>query len=615
MIDGSTSPPSRSPDCSPRRLPGRPFRRAVALLALLLVPAPAGLADAPRASALHPAGGEARGAVRLEVRTNGATGVDVRVRADEQLLRVYRLTNQAEYPLTVTTVTDAQVSGAAVVCGNLQPFTLPPLGVVECSATLPARSGRQRTEVRAEATAPKGMPKAVATAEAGYQGLVAGITLTRVGVPTGTGVVVRADRTARRELISAQAPAVGAPFLDESMFAGRRSLPMVVGGDIRLRYRVDAVGDSPISAVSVVDHLPGVGPVSCTGQSAGGLLELGRPLDCTASGEAVPGRHTAVARAEGLAVDGAVGQDGRPLAPLPVAAEAPGDYEGEAPVPAPPGGAANPAGPPPGTAPGAAANAAGANAPPPGPAAAAPPGAAANPAAAAAAGPAAPVPGTAAAAAAAAAAAGSAVPYRPGTSIFGLPASPFQAVAAAGAAAAAGGAGAGAGAAGAVGAAAGAGGAGAAGAAAAAGAAGGAAGAAAGAAGAAAAGGAAGGAGAGGAAAGAAGAAGAGAAGAGAAAQGAAAGGASGGAGAGSGSAGSGQPGQPGQSGSPNPRGNAASAAQIPDDTPFDWDDDWGADEVLMLLLSIVLPVLVVLAAALSVRQRRNDGPGGGGGE
>ncbi|MFE2178387.1 hypothetical protein ACFXAM_35580, partial [Kitasatospora sp. NPDC059462] len=283
------------------------------------------------------------------------------MRADEQLLRVYRLTNQAEYPLTVSTVTDAQVSGAAVVCGNQQPFALPPLGVVECSAALPALSGRQRTAVRAEATAPKGMPTAVATAEAGYQGLVAGITLARVGVPTGTGVVVRSARSApRRSLTFAQVRFGAAPFL-----------PMVVGGDVRLRYRVDAVGDSPISSVSVVDHLPGVGPVSCTGQAAGGLLEPGHPLDCAASGQAVPGRHTALARAEGLAVDGAVGQDGRPLPPRPVAADAPGEYEGEAPAPAPAGagtaavppaaaGAANPA----------AANP-GANAPPPNPAAAA----------------------------------------------------------------------------------------------------------------------------------------------------------------------------------------------------------------------------------------------------
>ncbi|MEV6972316.1 hypothetical protein [Kitasatospora sp. NPDC093806] len=586
------------------------------------------LANAPRASALRPAGGEARGAVRLEVRTNGATGTEVRVRSDEQLLRVYRLTNQAEYPLTVSVLKDAQVSGAAVVCGSQQPFTLPPLGTAECSATLPARPGPQRTEVRAEADPPKGkgLPKAVATAAAGYRGLVAGLTLTRVGAPTGSGVLTRAGRTPRRALAVDQSPVLATPFNDPVEGAGQRALPAVVGGDIRLRYRVDAVGDSPISAVSVVDHLPGVGPVGCSGQSAGGLLVPGSPLDCTAAGEAVPGRHTAVARAEGLAADGAVGQDGRPLPPRPVAAEAAGDYEGQGPAPAQPGGAtgpapatggrppaagtaANGAAAPPGTAPGGPANT-GANAPPPNapplnPAApnpaAAPAGSAAGPnapanaaanaapnpaaggaaAAADAANPAAANPAAAAnaaaaatagqAAAAAAAAAGSAVPFRPGTSLFGLPASPFQAVPAAGAAAAAGTAGAAAAPAAPGAAAAGA---------------------------------------------------------AGTTAQGAAGGAAPGGAAAGSSTTGSGQAGasgsQPGnpagnQAGNPagnvagNPAGNAASSAQRPDDAPFDWDDDWGTGEVLMLLLAIMLPVLVILAAALTVRQRRSGDPGGGG--
>ncbi|MFC5667657.1 hypothetical protein ACFP3U_32405 [Kitasatospora misakiensis] len=71
-------------------------------------------------------------------------------------------------------------------------------------------------------------------------------------------------------------------------------------------------------------------------------------------------------------------------------------------------------------------------------------------------------------------------------------------------------------------------------------------------------------------------------------------------------------PARPGESGRPTPKGNAASVAQGSDDAPFDWDDDWGTDEVMLLLLAIMLPVLVVLAAALSVRQRRKAGPGGG---
>ncbi|MGW2546301.1 hypothetical protein ACWC5I_36905, partial [Kitasatospora sp. NPDC001574] len=319
------------------------------------------LAGAPGASALSPAGGEARGAVRLEVRTNGATGTGVRVRSGEQLLRVYRLANQAEYPLTVSVLKDAQVSGVAVVCGGQQPFVLPALGVVECSATLPVQSGQQRAVVRVEADAPKGLPKAVVTAEAGYLGLVAGLTLARVGVPAGSGVVTRsAARSAARsvvppgdrEVVADGALPPAGPASSPERLPGRRVTVARVGGDVLLRYRVDAVGDSPVSAVSVVDLLPGVGQVSCLGQSAAGLLEPGRPLDCTASGEARPGRHSAVARAEGLAADGAVGQDGRPLAPRPLAAEAPGEYEGEGPAPAAqPGTPAQPgAAAPPGTA-------------------------------------------------------------------------------------------------------------------------------------------------------------------------------------------------------------------------------------------------------------------------
>ncbi|MFJ8434438.1 hypothetical protein ACIQ9P_24340 [Kitasatospora sp. NPDC094019] len=595
MIVGSASPPNRSP----RRHLDRSLRRTLSLLvplALLLVPAGAAAAGAPRTPTVRPAGGEARAAVRLEVRTNGATGGEVRVRADEPLLRVYRLTNRAEYRLTVTSLKDPQVSGAPVVCGGEQPLVLAPLGVVECSATLPAHGGPQRTEVRVEAAAPKGMPQAVATAQAGYRGLVAGMALARVGTPTGSGVVARADRgsdrgadrsTDRGVEVGVEVSAAADASLSVVRRSGRRALPMAAGGDLRLRYRVDAVGDSPISAVSVAEHLPGAGPVSCTGQSAAGLLEPGKPLDCAAEGSAVPGRHTGVARVEGLAVDGAVGQDGRPLPPRPVAAEAAGDYEGQSPASVPSGsgpdsvppgagpgqgtaagstdggrppapGSANPAGAPPAAAPGVAANALPPNpaapnaaAPPAGSAAApnAAPNAGANAGAnaAAAAGQAA-APGTAGAAAAAAA--GSAVPYRPGTSAFGLPASPFQAVPAAGAAGAAGAANA-AGAAGSAGTAVGGAGAGA---------------------------------------------------------------GASGGSGPGPGASSAG-PGQSGDSAAPTPRGNAASAARSPDDGPFDWDEDWDAGEVMLLLLAIMLPVLVVLSAALSVRQRARSGPGGGGGD
>ncbi|MDY0810360.1 hypothetical protein [Kitasatospora purpeofusca] len=561
---------------------------------LALIPAPVAAAGVPRTPTVHPAGGEARGAVRLEVRTNGATGTEVRVRADEPLLRVYRLTNQAEYRLTVTTLKDAQVSGAPVVCGGEQPLVLPPLGVVECSATLPARSGPQRTEVRVEAAAPKGMPSAVAATQAGYRGLVAGLVLTRVGLPTGSGVLARADRSADRSAGRSTGRSTGWTAADDAFLpavrtSGPRALPMVAGGDVRLRYRVDAVGDSSISAVSVAEHLPGVGPVSCTGQSAAGLLEPGRPLDCAASGAAVPGRHTGVARAEGLAADGAVGQDGRPLPPRPVAAEAAGDYEGQGPAPAQPG--AGPAPAPPGAAPGAGtgagpttvgrppAPAAGAAAPaaavpgaagvagsalppnalppnalPPNPAApnaaAAPAGSAAVPNAAANGAAAAPAAAAAAAAApgaaaAAAAAAGSAVPYRPGTSTFGLPASPFQAASAVGAAGAAGSAGAAAGGTG----------------------------------------------------------------------DGAPGGPGSGpGTGSGPGAPSAG-PGRSAESAVPNPKGNTASVAQIPDDAPFDRDEDWDTNEVMLMMLAIMLPVLVVLAAAMSARQREGSGPGGGGGD
>ncbi|MFD0563266.1 hypothetical protein ACFQ2M_15435 [Kitasatospora saccharophila] len=140
-------------------------------------------------------GGEVRNELRLSVSTNSSTDPAVRLRAGESATRTYHLSNHAEYPLGGVLLNDPQLPGGQLSCGAGR--NIPPGGALDCTATFTVAPGPQSTRVSAVADAPNHLPQSHADAPAGYLGITAGLRLTRVGAPAGTGLSRRAvSRTA-----------------------------------------------------------------------------------------------------------------------------------------------------------------------------------------------------------------------------------------------------------------------------------------------------------------------------------------------------------------------------------------------------------------------------------
>ncbi|GAA1977071.1 hypothetical protein [Kitasatospora viridis] len=297
-------------------------------------------------------GGEARDALRLSVTTNGAAAPP-RVRAGTELLRVYQLANRAEYPLTGVTLDDPQLQGVRPDCGRPLPLVLRGLETVECRARLSAAPGDQAVTVTADAQAPAGLPNPAAGAPASYHGVVSGLRVERVadapraawgGPPGGSvpgsrtdaasadataGVVGAAGRSLRR---SAWRPA-----LVDRAAADLGLAPAAPEADppLRLRFSLLALGEVPLSGVGMTDSVPGITAVDCPGLANGGVLAPGNSVECTAAGQALPGRQSGIARAAATAADHTVGEDGRELPALTLNAEANSGYDGPAPPPTP----------------------------------------------------------------------------------------------------------------------------------------------------------------------------------------------------------------------------------------------------------------------------------------
>ncbi|WP_123818374.1 hypothetical protein [Kitasatospora cineracea] len=291
-------------------------------------------------------GGEVHDELRLSVSTNASTDPGVRLRAGEPATRTYHLSNHAEYPLGGVLLSDPQLPGGRLACGADR--SIPPGGALDCTATFTAAAGPQAAQVAAVADAPDHLPQAHADAPAGYLGITAGLRLTRVGTPSGTGLSHRsAPRTSPPGTTEpAAGPASGAAAPRPG--ASTRALPGAapglvsdVGGTIELQYRLEAFGDVPITGASITEGLPGLGTVDCAGPDGGRTLAPGQAVDCRAAGTARPGRQTGRARADGLADDATVGPDGTRQAPRQVSAEADGAYDGLRPTPPTP----EPAGP------------------------------------------------------------------------------------------------------------------------------------------------------------------------------------------------------------------------------------------------------------------------------
>ncbi|GLW75316.1 hypothetical protein Kpho02_76130 [Kitasatospora phosalacinea] len=276
-------------------------------------------------------GGEVRDGLRLSVSTNTSPDPAVRLRAGEAATRTYHLSNRTEYPLGNVVLSDPQLPGGQLSCGADR--SVPPGGAIDCTATLTVAPGPQSTRVSAVADAPNHLPQAHADATTGYLGITAGIRLTRLGAPTGTGLSHRSTpRTPPSTTFDpTAAPGAARPERTPVRAAGRA---VAVGtGSIELQYRLEAFGDVPITAASITEGLPGLGEVNCTGPDGGHTIAPGQAVDCRATGTARPGRQTGTARAEGTADDATVGPDGSRQAPRRVSAEADGTYDGLQPTP------------------------------------------------------------------------------------------------------------------------------------------------------------------------------------------------------------------------------------------------------------------------------------------
>ena len=247
-------------------------------------------------------GGEDRYALVLSVATNTVGRPGVPVRPGERLVRSYRLHNLAEYPLHGLRLVDPQAPGGAITCPHGD--RLPGLVDETCTAVLKAgaAAGLRLVRVEASARAPGEYSDPITSAEAGYLGRASGLTLRReVGPDTAL-----------------------------------RSLPGPVRPEL-LRYRLAAPGSVSVQQLRLTDPLLAGGRLDCGGGS--GLpdrLAAGATLDCTVVVPARPGVHLGTARALGAAEDGAVAEDGRPLPPVDLAAEATGGYTVAAPPPAAP---------------------------------------------------------------------------------------------------------------------------------------------------------------------------------------------------------------------------------------------------------------------------------------
>ncbi|GLW58703.1 hypothetical protein Kpho01_67140 [Kitasatospora phosalacinea] len=304
-------------------------------------------------------GGEVRNELRLSVSTNTSTDPAVRLRAGEPATRTYHLSNHAEYPLGNVLLSDPQLPGGQFSCGSDR--SIPPGGTIDCTTTFTAAPGPQSARVSAVADAPNHLPQSRADAPTGYLGITAGIRLTRLGTPSGTGLSHRSTpRTAPNTAPAAVQPVQpDRPVQPERLVRSDRSVVRAVaagGGTVELQYRLEAFGDVPVTAASITEGLPGLGAVNCTGPDGGRTIAPGQAVDCRATGTARPGRQTGTARAEGTADDATVAPDGSRQAPRRVSAEASGTYDGL--QPAPPGpeqteptaaGSGSGAGPAPGT--------------------------------------------------------------------------------------------------------------------------------------------------------------------------------------------------------------------------------------------------------------------------
>ncbi|MFJ4675180.1 hypothetical protein [Kitasatospora sp. NPDC088783] len=295
-------------------------------------------------------GGEVHNELRLSVSTNAGTDPGVRLRAGEPATRTYHLSNHAEYPLGSVVLSDPQLPGGRLSCGADR--SIPPGDTLDCTATFTVAAGPQTAQVAAVADAPDHLPQAHAEAPTGYLGIAAGIRLTRVGTPGGTGLSRRsAPRTPPSDLRgsileSTRASAPGSAIESATgtasgPTAGAATRPATravagVGGTVELQYRLEAFGDVPITAASVTEGLPGLSTVDCAGPDGGHTLSPGQAVDCRATGTARPGRQTGTARAVGLADDATVGPDGNRQAPRQVSAVADGAYDGLRPTPSRP---------------------------------------------------------------------------------------------------------------------------------------------------------------------------------------------------------------------------------------------------------------------------------------
>ncbi|RAJ43232.1 hypothetical protein K353_02256 [Kitasatospora sp. SolWspMP-SS2h] len=295
-------------------------------------------------------GGEVHNELRLNVSTNAGTDPGVRLRAGEPATRTYHLSNHAEYPLGSVVLSDPQLPGGRLSCGADR--SIPPGGTLDCTATFTVAAGPQTAQVAAVAEAPDHLPQAHTETLTGYLGIAAGIRLTRVGTPGGTGLSRRfAPRTPPSDLRGSILESTRASVLGSTAESatGTASGPTTgaatrpatravagVGGTVELQYRLEAFGDVPITAASVTEGLPGLGTVDCAGPDGGHTLPPGQAVDCRATGTARPGRQTGTARAVGLADDATVGPDGNRQAPRQVSAEADGAYDGLRPTPSNP---------------------------------------------------------------------------------------------------------------------------------------------------------------------------------------------------------------------------------------------------------------------------------------
>ncbi|MFB7948591.1 hypothetical protein ACFC6L_27165 [Kitasatospora phosalacinea] len=275
-------------------------------------------------------GGEVRNELRLSVSTNTSTDPAVRLRAGEPATRTYHLSNHAEYPIGNVLLSDPQLPGGRFSCGSDR--SIPPGGAIDCTTTFTVAPGPQSARVSAVADAPNHLPQSHADAPTGYLGITAGIRLTRLGAPSGTGLSHRSTpRTAPDD-----APvAVRSDRAVRSVRSDRTVARAVAasGGTVELQYRLEAFGDVPITATSITEGLPGLGEVNCAGPDGGRTIAPGQTVDCRATGTARPGRQTGTARAEGTADDGTVAPDGSRRAPRRVSAEAGGTYDGLQPAP------------------------------------------------------------------------------------------------------------------------------------------------------------------------------------------------------------------------------------------------------------------------------------------